>query len=173
MIFPAIFSFGLQPNSGAGLVFVTLPYIFSKIPYGNFVSVAFFILLLSAAITSGISILEVPTASLVERFKVTRLRASIILFIIISIIAIPTALSFGSLSDILILKKTIFDFLDFITSSFFMPLNALIVLLIAGWGLKIDGKNFIKNTFFASLFNLGLKFVAPFVLVALLLIGLR
>ena len=72
MIFPAIYSFGLQPNSGAGLVFVTLPYIFSQIPCGNIVSAAFFILLLAAAITSGISIIEVPICSMIERFHFTR-----------------------------------------------------------------------------------------------------
>ena len=71
MIFPAIFSFGLEPNSGAGLVFVTLPYIFSQITNGGSISAAFFILLLAAAITSGISILEVPMASMVERYKMS------------------------------------------------------------------------------------------------------
>jgi NSS family neurotransmitter:Na+ symporter len=172
MIFPAIFSFGLEPNSGAGLVFVTLPYIFSQIPYGAHVSAAFFILLMAAAITSGISILEVPMASIVERYKWSRAKAGRILFIIIGALSILASLSFGVLSDLTILKKSIFDFLDFITSSFLMPLNALVLCIIAGWVLKIKGNLFIKNKLLSVCFDTGLKFVVPFILLALIYIGI-
>jgi len=173
MIFPAIFSFGLEPNSGAGLVFVTLPYIFSQIPCGNIVSVAFFLLLLAAAITSGISILEVPTATLVERFKISRKKACTILFIIIGLISVPAALSFGDLGNFTIFKKNIFDFLDFITSSFLMPLNAFVLCVTAGWFLKIKGSDFINNKFLSFLFDIGLKYIVPFILISLLYIGLK
>ena len=150
MIFPAIFSFGLEPNSGAGLVFVTLPYIFSQMPCGEVVSAAFFTLLLAAAITSGISIIEVPIASMVERLKISRIKASVILFCIVSALAIPATLSFGPLNNLTILNKSIFDFLDFITSSLLMPLNALFLCIISGWCLKIRGENFIQNKFLVS-----------------------
>jgi len=173
MIFPAIFSFGLEPNSGAGLVFITLPHIFSKIPYGSVVSFLFFILLFCAAVTSGISMLEVSTATITERFKVSRIKACSLLFIIISLIAIPATLSFGALGDFKIIGKTIFDFLDFITSNVLMPLNALILCLIAGWMLKIRGHNFINNKFFSFLFDIGLKFVVPVLFVLLLYMGLK
>ena len=173
MIFPAIFSFGLEPNSGAGLVFVTLPYIFSNIPHGSIVSAAFFILLLAAAVTSGISIIEVPVASMTERFKISRKKACFILFWIISAIAIPASLSFGVLSDAKIIGKTIFDFLDFATSNVLMPLNALFLCIIAGWFLKIRGEQFISNRFLAKLFDIGLKYVVPLILVSLLYIGLK
>lgn len=173
MIFPAIFSFGLEPNSGAGLVFVTLPYIFSNIPHGSIVSAAFFILLLAAAVTSGISIIEVPVASMTERFKISRKKACFILFWIISAIAIPASLSFGVLSDAKIIGKTIFDFLDFATSNVLMPLNALFLCIIAGWFLKIRGEQFISNRFSAKLFDIGLKYVVPLILVSLLYIGLK
>lgn len=173
MIFPAIFSFGLEPNSGAGLVFVTLPHIFAQIPYGNIVSAAFFILLLAAAITSGISIIEVPIASMIERLKISRIKACTVIFFIISALAIPATLSFGLLSDCTILKKSIFDFLDFVTSSILMPLNALFICIIAGWFLKIRGEFFIKNKLLAFLFNLGLKYVVPIILLSLLYIGLK
>ncbi len=173
MIFPAIFSFGLEPNSGAGLVFITIPQIFAQIPYGNIVSAAFFILLFAAAITSGISIIEVPIASMVERMKMPRIKACTILFIIIALIAIPATLSFGVLENFKICGKTIFDFLDFTTSSILMPLNALILCLVAGWFLKIKGSQFIQNKLIAVIFDFGLKFVIPVVLVALLYIGLK
>lgn len=173
MIFPAIFSFGLEPNSGAGLVFVTLPYIFFKMPFGNIVSGAFFVLLLCAAITSGISILEVSIATMTERFKFSRLKASILLFTVITIIAIPATLSFGILSEYKILNKTIFDFLDFSTSSVLMPINAFALCLITGWGLKLKGNMFIKNRFLAFLFDIGLKYIVPLIMLALLYIGLK
>ncbi len=173
MIFPAIFSFGLEPNSGAGLVFVTLPYIFSNIPHGSIVSAAFFILLLAAAVTSGISIIEVPVASMTERFKISRKKACFILFWIISAIAIPASLSFGVLDNVKIIGKTIFDFLDFATSNVLMPLNALFLCIIAGWFLKIRGEQFISNRFLAKLFDIGLKYIVPLILVSLLYIGLK
>ena len=167
------YTFGLEPNSGAGLVFVTLPYIFSQMPCGEVVSAAFFTLLLAAAITSGISIIEVPIASMVERLKISRIKASVILFCIVSFLAIPATLSFGTLSNLTILNKSIFDFLDFITSSLLMPLNALFLCIISGWCLKIRGENFIQNKFLAFLFNIGLNFVVPIILVSLLYIGLK
>ena len=173
MIFPAIFSFGLEPNSGAGLVFVTLPYIFSQIPHGNIVSIAFFVLLFAAAITSGISIIEVPIASMVERLKMSRGKACYWLFLIISAISIPATLSFGGLKDFAIFDKNIFDFLDFTTSNLLMPFNALFLCLIAGWFLKIKGVMFIKNKLFSALFDIGLKYVIPIVLCMLLYIGLK
>lgn len=173
MIFPAIFSFGLEPNSGAGLVFVTLPYIFSQMPHGGIVSCAFFVLLLAAAVTSGISIIEVPIAALVERAKMTRKKAGCVLFLIISALAVPASLSFGLLKDFTIYGKTLFDFLDFITSNCLMPLNALLLCLIAGWFMKIKGSQFISKPILAFLFDIGLKFVVPIILLFLLYVGLR
>lgn len=173
MIFPAIFSFGLEPNSGAGLVFVTLPYIFAQISYGNIVSVAFFVLLTSAAVTSGISILEVAIASFVERGHMSRIKACILLFLIISAIAVPATLSFGDMVSLKILGRNVFDFLDFATSNVLMPLNAFFICILAGWFLKIKGELFTKNKFLSALFNLGLKIVVPCVLLVLLYIGLK
>lgn len=173
MIFPAIFSFGLEPGSGAGLVFVTLPYIFSQLPHGNLFALAFFMLLFAAALTSGISILETSVATISERFNFTRKKAASILFFIVGLIAIPASLSFGELSGLKICSKTIFDFLDFTTSNILMPLNTLVLCIIAGWCYKIKGSLFINNKFFAHLFDFCLKFVIPVVLAGLLYIGLK
>lgn len=173
MIFPAVFSFGLEPNSGAGLVFVTLPKIFSQVPFGNIISFAFFILLFCAAVTSGISILEGPCATLIERFKISRIKASIILFSAIAIIAIPATLSFGLLGDIKLFGKTIFDFLDFLTSNIMLPMNTLFLCLISGWYLKIKGKDILNNKIFAICFDIGLKYIVPISLICLIFMGLN
>jgi len=173
MIFPAIFSFGLEPDSGAGLVFVTLPYIFAQIPHGDIVSAAFFILLLAAAVTSGISIIEVPIASMTERLKISRAKACAILFLIISALSIPATLSFGVLSNLKVLDKNIFDCFDFVTSNILMPLNAFFLCIIAGWFLKIKGNSFTQNKILSILFDIGLKYVVPAILLLLLYVGLR
>ena len=173
MIFPAVFSFNLEPNSGAGLVFVTLPRIFSQIPCGNIVSLLFFILLFCAAITSGISIIEGPCATLIERCKISRVKACTILFFVIALLAIPATLSFGTLSNIKILDKSIFDFLDYITSNLMLPLNALFLCLISGWYLKVKGHNIISNKIARFLFDIGLKFVVPIALLCLIIMGLK
>ena len=173
MIFPAVFAFGLSPGSGAGLVFVTLPTIFAQIPLGHLVSGLFFALLFCAAVTSGISLLEVPCAVFTERFKLSRLKASILLFCLISLLAVPASLSFGILGDFKIFNKNIFDFLDFVASNILLPFNSLILCLILGWRLKVDGNLFFKNTFLAKLFEIGLKYVVPIALIFLLYVGLR
>jgi NSS family neurotransmitter:Na+ symporter len=110
---------------------------------------------------------------MVERLKMSRIKACTILFFIISLIAIPATLSFGVLANFKICGKTIFDFLDFSTSSVLMPLNALFLCLIAGWFLKVRGSRFIQNKFFAILFDIGLKYVIPVILIALLYVGLK
>lgn len=173
MIFPAVFSFNMQPNSGAGLVFVTLPKIFAQIPCGNIISCAFFILLFCAAVTSGISILEGPCATLIERFKISRIKACCILFVIIEIFAIPATLSFGLLSGIKFLDKSIFDFLDFLTSNIMLPMNTLFLCLISGWYLKIKGEHIIKNKILALFFEIGLKYIVPLALICLMFMGLN
>ena len=172
MIFPAVFSYGLEPNSGAGLVFVTLPKIFSQLPYGNVVSFLFFVLLFCAAATSGISILEPPCATLIEKFKISRKKACLILFGIISLISIPATLSFGLMENFKIFDKTVFDLLDFTTSNILLSLNTLILCLILGWYCKIDGSTFFNNKVLKLLFTIGLKYVVPIALVCLLVVGL-
>ncbi|MBR2526092.1 sodium-dependent transporter [bacterium] len=173
MIFPAVFSFNMEPNSGAGLVFVTLPKIFSQIPYGHLISFAFFILLFSAAVTSAISIIECPCATLIEQLKISRVKACIILFFIISLIAIPATLSFGNLENIKIFGKTIFDTLDFLTSNIMLPMNTLILCLISGWYLKIKGYNLLNNKISGLFFDVGLKYIVPIALAGLIFMGLR
>lgn len=173
MIFPAVFSFNMEPDSGAGLVFVTLPKIFSNIPHGNIISFAFFVLLFCAALTSGISVVEGPCASLIERFNISRTKACAILFGIISVIAIPTTLSFGILGDLKIFGQTLFDFLDFVTSNIMLPMNTLFLCLISGWYMKIKGEHIIKNKILAKFFDIGLRYVVPIALLCLIFMGLN
>lgn len=173
MIFPAVFSFGLEPNSGAGLVFITLPEIFAQIPNGHVVAIAFFVLLLFAALTSGVSILEVPTASFIEQFKISRQKASFILFILVALVAIPATLSFGILKDFLICGKNFFDVLDFTSSNILLPINTLFLCLALGWFYKLDSKIFIENKFLSKIFNIAMKYIVPAILIFLFIYWLK
>ena len=169
MIFPAVFSFGLEPSSGAGLVFITLPKIFSQIPFGNIVSVAFFILLFFAALTSGISILEVPTASFMENFKITRRKAVGIITLIVGFFSVLASLSFGLLSNFKIFGKTIFDLMDIISSNYLLPFNTLILCLVVGWFMGDKVYEIFKNKIVKIIFKIGLKFVVPIALILIIL----
>ena len=141
-IFPVVFAFGIQPNSGPGLVFITLPNVFPKIPGGYIFSVLFFVLLALAAVTSTISMLEAVVAYAMERFNMSRKKSAIITTILIGIVGIFAALSNGPLSHILIFENTFLNFLDKLTANYFMTIGSLITILFVGW--KLD-KNIIEN----------------------------
>ena len=149
-------------------MFGALPEIFAKIPYGYAISSLFFILLFCASVTSGISILEVPCAILVDRFKLTRVRASAFLFCIISLCAIPATLSFDLLADFKIFNKNIFDFLDFLTSNILLPLNVIVLCLILGWKCKVKGSEFFFNKLLIKFYDVGLKYIVPVILLCLM-----
>ena len=135
-IMPAVFAFGLNPQSGPGLVFETLPYVFSQMPAGGVVAILFFIALLVAALTSSISMLEVAVAYLVEERKFSRIGACITLFVICWIVGALCSLSFGPLSNIQIGGRGIFDFFDNLSSNVLMTLGSLFTVLFVGWRLK-------------------------------------
>jgi len=172
MIFPAVFSFGLTPNAGPGLVFVTLPKVFAALPFGNIFGLLFFILLFFAAVTSGISLLEVSIAAILEKFKISRKVAAVTMSLIILIFMVPATWSFGLLSDYKLFDMTIFEIMDFTSSNILLPLNTLILCVVIGWVLKPKMELLTSNKTFYDVFNFLLKFIVPPVLVVLMLFGL-
>ena len=172
MIFPAVFSFGLKSDSGAGLVFITLPKIFAQMPYGSLFALLFFILLLFAALTSAISLAEVQTAAYIENFNISRKKAAMLVFVIIAILALPVSLSFGLLSNVKIFSKSFFDLFDFITSNILMPLNSIIICIIFGWLIKIKKVLIFKNEYIYRIFSVLVKYIVPLALTVLLICGL-
>ena len=135
-IFPAVFAFNIEPDSGVGLVFMILPNVFQQIPGGAIFAILFFGLLAVAALTSSISILEVVVAYFSEELKISRKMATVLSTVIISIIGVFASLSQGSLSNITIGGLNIFDTLDFIASYNIMPLGGLLMCLFVGYKLK-------------------------------------
>ena len=135
-IMPAVFAFGISPQSGPGLVFETLPYVFGQMPAGGFIAILFFLALLVAAVTSSISMLEVAVAYLVEEKKFSRIGAGALLFAICWVVGAVCSLSFGPLSHIKIDGGNVFDFFDNLSSNILMTLGSLLTVLFVGWRLK-------------------------------------
>ena len=135
-IMPAVFAFGIDPQSGPGLVFETLPYVFSQMPAGGFIAILFFLALLVAALTSSISMLEVAVAFLVEEKKFSRLAACAVLFTLCMVVAVLCSLSFGTLADVKLSGRTIFDFFDNLSSNILMTLGSLLTVIFVGWRMK-------------------------------------
>ena len=135
-IMPAVFAFGLNPQEGPGLVFETLPFIFSNMPLGWLVAILFFLALIVAALTSSISLYEVGVAYLVEEKHYSRRGASILLFVVAWLLGILCSLSFGPLADFRIFGQTVFNLFDKLSANVLMPAGGLLLVIFVGWVMK-------------------------------------
>ncbi len=136
MIFPALFSVGVQPNAGPGLVFVVLPSIFGALPAGSLFAVAFYALLAIAALTSTISLLEVVVAYFVDERGWHRAKAAWVMGSICFLIAIPSALSQGGVDFLTTLPGIGVDFLslqNIIWGNYSLSIGAILITVFAGW----------------------------------------
>lgn len=132
-IFPAVFSFNLEPSQGPGLTFDTLPKVFDSMQAGWIFAIAFFILMLFAALTSSIALLECVTLSIINKFNWSRKKAVIIVGTGITLLGILPALSFGVLGDVTILNYSVFDFMGMITDNILMPIGGIMMCVFVGW----------------------------------------
>jgi NSS family neurotransmitter:Na+ symporter len=132
-IFPAVFSFGLVPGQGPELAFITLPALFSRMPFGHLIGAVFFGLLITAALTSMVSVLEVPVAYLRRVTGWTRRRATWAATSVIFLAGVPSALSFGTLGDLKVAGLGILEAVDYTASNLLLPVSALLVSLFVGW----------------------------------------
>ena len=173
MIFPIVFTNGIEPTAGATLVFISLPQIFVTLPFTKVLAFVFFTLLFFAAVTSGISLLEASLACYSEHFKMSRKKAAVFLFVLTSIIAIPASLSFGALSEFKILDKTFFDFLDYATSNVLMPICTIAICIVSGWVIPHIQKEAFGEGRYASVLSFLLKYVLPIILLLVLILGLK
>ena len=147
VIFPAVFAMGLEPTEGPSLVFSVLPAVFFDMPFGNVVSIIFFTLLAIAAITSGISLLEVVVAYFIDQRKWGRKKAVLITSAVIFAFGVPSSLSFGILSDVKLFGMTFFDHVDNIASNYLLPLGGMLTAIFIGWiwGTKNAEEEIKKN----------------------------
>lgn len=163
VIFPAVFALGQSPAEGPGLIFVILPAIFGQIPFGNVFMILFFILMLFATLTSSMAMLEIVVSTGIRAKYDRRRRAAWVFGTIIFIIGIPSALSFGILSDVHVFGLTIFDFADVITSRIGMPIGALAISIFAGYVLTKSQtmKEFDTNPVIYKTWRFLVRYAAP------------
>lgn len=132
-IFPIVFANGLEPGAGPGLIFQTLPVAFGSMPGGVIFGTLFFVLLVFAAWSSAISIIEPVVAWLMEDRGWSRNRAAVGAGGVTWLLGIATIFSFNIWSDLKWFDKTIFDLLDYLTANIMLPLGGLLIALFAGW----------------------------------------
>lgn len=177
MIFPVIFAFGYEAEAGPGLVFKTIPIVFSQIAGGQILSVFFFLLLTFAALSSAISLLEVVTATFIDKLDWRRNKAALISGIVIFVFGIPSALSgsgkiFGAWADIF--GKNFFDSMDYLASNWMLPIGGLLTAIYVGWVMpkeKLEyffGAEFYPAWIF-KVFYLLIRFFSPVLVLIVLL----
>lgn len=170
-IFTSVFAVGLDPSAGPGLIFHTLPGVFTKMPGGYFFSILFFISLTIAALTSSISLLEVVVSFFVDELNWKRHNAAVVLSIVISAIGIPSLLSFNVLADFKIFGLDFFALVDFIASNILLPLGGLFIAVFVAWiwgfdkvipNLRKGAESFFDNyPQLSNVWKIFLKYLSP------------
>lgn len=176
MIIPAVFAFagGSQEtlNSGPSLMFITLPKVFESMGMSNVIGIVFFLLVLFAALTSSISLMETVVSLLVDEFHWNRIVSSVIAFLEIMAIGIPCSLGFGIWKDVQPMGMGLLDFFDFITNALLMPLGALFTCLFVTRVVGLDkiGEEVKYSSAFKreKAFRFCIQYVAPIFLIVIL-----
>ena len=137
-IMPAVFAAGIEPGAGPGLIFQSIPYVFAKMGaelpvLSGIVSIVFFLAVIVAAMTSCISLVEVGVSFLMERTRLSRAKACLLLFALCGGLGVLCSLSFGPLAGVKLAGMTIFDLLDWVCSNILLLVMALLAVVFAGW----------------------------------------
>lgn len=133
VIFPIVFANDMDPASGPGLVFQSLPVAFGQMPGGVIVATIFFVLLTFAAWTSAISLMEPAVAWCMETLQLTRVGAASMIGGIIWLLGWLSVLSFGPMAGFQFLRGTVFDNFDYLTNNIMLPVGGLAIVSFAGW----------------------------------------
>jgi len=133
MIFPAVFSYGLDPSHGPTLAFVVLPEVFAAMPGGRWIALGFFLLLQVAALTSVVALLEVPVCLLMGKLGWRRSFAAVLVGCGAFVIGVPSALGYGVLREFLFTPAPLLELLDHFVSNIALPLSGIAISLFAGW----------------------------------------
>jgi NSS family neurotransmitter:Na+ symporter len=163
-IFPIVFANNLEPGSGPGLIFQTLPVAFGNMPGGMIFGSLFFILLLVAAWTSSISLIEPIVTWLIETFGISRLKASLYSGSATWLLGLGTVWSFNLWADLKFFGLTFFDLLDFITSNLMLPLGGILIALFAGWLMAAEhtkAELHMDNPLLYTTWQVLVRYIAP------------
>ncbi|AFI86084.1 sodium-dependent transporter [Aggregatibacter actinomycetemcomitans] len=176
MIFPSLFTFGIEPNAGPTLVFQSLPIVFSHLWAGKFFAIVFFSLLLIAALTTSITIYEVIITALQEKLRMRRSKAIILTLGGIFLLGnVPAILGDNVWKNVTFFGKSIFDAFDFVSGNILFMLTALGCAIFVGFVLKEEAKKelspALNSTFIKVWFNY-VKFVVPFIILVIFISNL-
>lgn len=177
MIIPAVFAFSggdeTALGKGPGLMFITLPKVFESMTGGTFIGALFFLLVLFAALTSSISLMETVVSILRDKFGWNRKATCLVVLALCVVLGLPSSLGFGILSDISLGGMTILDMFDFFSNSILMPIVALLTCIFVGYILKpkaLIEEIELSGPFKAkTLFTVVIKYIAPVCIVLILI----
>lgn len=175
-IFPVVFTFGLAPDSGPGLLFSTIPLVFSKIPLGNILLIAFFILASIAATTAMISMVEVLVAFISEEWNIKRKHCVIIISVIILLVGALTVHPTSIFGSSMIFGKNFFELFDFISSNILLPVGGLLISVFVGYFAgkdnilyELSNENRLNNSNTINIYYFILKYISPLLLLIVFL----
>ena len=171
-IFPIVLSSGLEMTQGPGLIFQTLTVAFATMPGGQLFGTLFFILLIFAAWTSSISLIEPMIIWLIEKYNITRIRAAIISATFAWLIGIGTILSFNIGAEIKIFNMTVFELLDYLTSNILLPMGGIMITIFVGWLVakeNIDIELKIKSNILRFIWYFSARIIAPIAVIFVML----
>ncbi len=177
MIIPAVFVFSGGDESalgkGPGLMFITLPKVFDSMTGGTVIGAVFFLLVLFAALTSSISLMETVVSIVMDKFGWSRKASWLAVFIFSVALGIPSSLGFGVLSDISINGMSILDMFDFASNSILMPIVALFTCIFVGYVIKpkclIEEIELTGKFKSKTLFTIVIKYIAPICIILILI----
>lgn len=176
MVIPAVFAFsgGNEEalSAGPGLMFVTLPKVFNTMGMSRIVGSLFFLLVLFAALTSSISLMEAVVSTVCDQFKLSRKKSSILVVITAILLGIPSSLGNGIWSNFKIFNLDFLSFMDFITNAVLMPIGALLTCIFVAYVIGVDvisDEIKISSKFKREkVFRVMIKYIAPICIIAIL-----
>ncbi|ETT86749.1 sodium-dependent transporter [Viridibacillus arenosi FSL R5-213] len=174
-IFPAVFSLGLEPAEGPGLLFVVLPAVFDQIIFGEAFLLGFLALFLFATLTSAFSMLEIIVASIVKGKEEKRTKYAYIIGVLIFAVGVPSALSYSVFDNILIFSKNIFDSADYLVSNILMPLGVFLISIFVPLKIKkskLREEVLQHSSLGATAFNIWffiMRYIIPLVIIIVFL----
>lgn len=175
-IFPVVFTFGLEPGSGPGLLFKTIPLVFSKIPFGNILLIVFFLLTSIAATTAMLSLAEVPVAFMTEEWKINRKKAVLLTTSTMLIIGALTVHPSSTFGNVMVAGKSFFDLFDYISSNILLPIGGLLIAIFVGYIAvkdnvisEISNQGTLNNSFAINSYTFVLKYISPVLLLIIFL----
>jgi len=185
IIFPIVFANSLETGAGPGLIFKTLPLAFGNMDYGTLFGTLFFVLLVFAAWTSSISLIEPAITWAMKTFQISRVKAAVISGLFVWFMGLLTVFSFNLASDftissiistrygefVILKDATAFDFLDYLTSNIMLPLGGLMIAVYAGWLMKQEYSRaeLDISPFWYNIWIILVRYITPFMVIVVFL----